>query len=315
MRETGLNELLLVEIGGTHTRCAVSRGASKPDRIVVFDNDAHRDPESVIAAYLDGLATTHPTRAALAVAAPVVTETPLRLTNVDWTVDTARLKQRFGWTGATVINDFEALACAVPALSGSELFTIRPGKPAPGAPIAVLGPGTGLGVSGLVPCGAAWYPVSGEGGHVTLAAADEREAEIIGKLRREHGHVSAERVLSGAGLLSLYRLVAERPRAESAAAVSRLADAGDRDALDALEQFFRFLGTVCSDVALTMGARGGVYLGGGMLPLMKAHMARSGFARRFLAKGRYQGYLERIPVRLIVAENPALRGITRHPNV
>ncbi|MDZ7842735.1 MAG: glucokinase [Gammaproteobacteria bacterium] len=309
-----MNELLLIEIGGTHTRCAVSSGAADPDRIVVFDNLAHRDPESVIAAYLDGLAEVPPTRAALAVAAPVGPD-PLRLTNIDWKVDTARLKRRFGWTAATVINDFEALACAVPVLSDGELFTIRPGEAASGAPIAVLGPGTGLGVSGLVPCEDTWFPISGEGGHVTLAAADEHEAEIIATLRREHRHVSAERVLSGAGLLSLYRLVAEHPRAGSAAAVSRLADAGDRYALDALEQFFRFLGTVCGDIALTMGARGGVYLGGGMLPLMKAHLARSGFAQRFLAKGRYQGYLEQIPVRLIVAENPALRGIPRHPDV
>lgn len=309
-----MNALLLVEIGGTHTRCAVSIGAADPVGIVVFDNAAYRNPESVIAAYLDGMDTTRPERAALAVAAPIITE-PIHLTNLDWTVDTRRMKQRFGWKHATIINDFEALACVVPVLSREELSTVRPGEPAPGSPVVVLGPGTGLGVSGLVPCGEAWYPISGEGGHVTLAATDEHEAAIIGKLRREHGHVSAERVLSGAGLLSLYRVVARRPGAGSPAEVSGLADSGDRDALEALDLFFRFLGTVCSDAALTLGARGGVYLGGGILPLMAGHLVRSGFAPRFVAKGRYRNYLERIPVHLIVAETPALRGIARHPRV
>lgn len=309
-----LGPILLVEIGGTHTRCAVAHGESGPQHIVVFENAAHPDLESVIASYLDEPAMTPPARAAMAVAAPADTQ-PVHLTNLGWAVDTGSLKERFGWTDATIINDFEALACAVPVLTGDELITIRPGQPRADAPIAVLGPGTGLGVSGLVPCGDTWYPISGEGGHVTLAAADEREAELLQKLRREHGHVSAERVLSGSGLLSLYRLVADKPEANSPADVSRLADAGDPRALDTLELFYRFLGTVCGDLALTLGARGGVYLGGGILPLTKDHFLRSGFGQRFVAKGRFDSYLERIPVYLIVAETPALRGIAQHPNV
>lgn len=309
-----MNELLVVEIGGTHTRCAVSSGGERPRHVAVFNNADHRDPESVIAAYLDGLETPPPRRAALAVAAAVGVQ-PLHMTNLDWTVDTTQLSQRFGWEEAALINDFEALACAVPELAEDELLTIQAGEPLSGTPVAVLGPGTGLGVSGLLPCGGSWYPISGEGGHVTLAAADEHEAAIIARLRGEYGHVSAERVLSGSGLLALYRVVADRPVAESPAGVSALADAGDRAALETLDLFFRFLGTVCSDVALTLGARNGVYLGGGILPLTAKHLARSGFGERFLAKGRYRDYLARIPVHLIVAETPALLGIARHPRV
>lgn len=309
-----LGPILLVEIGGTHTRCAVAHGQSGPEHIAVFENAGHPDLESVIASYLEGRAVTPPARAAMAVAAPADTQ-PFHLTNLGWTVDTGSLKERFGWTDATVINDFEALACAVPVLAADEVVAIRPGEPRPDAPIAVLGPGTGLGVSGLVPCGETWYPISGEGGHVTLAAADDREAEILRKLRHEHGHVSAERVLSGSGLLSLYRLVVDQPKAGTAAEVSRLADAGDPRALETLELFYRFLGTVCGDVALTLGARGGVYLGGGILPLTRHHFLRSGFGKRFIAKGRFDSYLERIPVFLIVAETPALRGIAQHPKV
>lgn len=314
MSEAGVDRILLIEIGGTHTRCALAGGDRAPAHIVVFDNAAHPDLASVVAAYLEQAPGAPPARAALAVAAPADPR-PFRLTNLGWTVDPGALKTRFGWTDAVVINDFEALACAVPVLAEDELLTIRPGEPKPGAAIAVIGPGTGLGVSGLVSCGGAWYPISGEGGHVTLAAADEREADILRDLRREHGHVSAERVLSGPGLLALYRLVADRPGAESPADVSRLADAGDRPALEALELFFRFLGTVCGDVALTLGARGGVYLGGGILPLLKEHLLRSGFGPRFVAKGRFDRYLERIPVHLITAETPALRGIAQHPKV
>jgi glucokinase len=314
MPDPRLNDLLLIEIGGTRTRCAVARGDDIPERIVVFDNTTHADPESVIIAYLETLDGEPPARAALAVAAPTGTQ-PLHMTNLDWTLDPERLKKRFGWKAATVINDFEALACAVPVLSPGELLTVRPGERDPAAAIAVLGPGTGLGVSGLVPCGETWQPIRGEGGHVTLAAADEREADVLAKLRREHGHVSAERVLSGAGLLALYQLIADAPRANSPADVTHLAAAGDRHALDTIELFFRFLGTVSSDLALTLGARGGVYLGGGILPRLKEQLAHSGFLERFVDKGRYRGYLERIPVYLILADTPALRGIALHPNV
>jgi len=306
--------LLLIEIGGTHTRCAVAHGQRDPERAVVFENIRHPDLESVVAAYLDTLDTALPGCAALAVAAPVGTH-PLHLTNLGWTVDTERLKQRFGWTEAVVVNDFEALACAVPILSPDELIEVRAGEPAADAAIAVLGPGTGLGVSGLVPGGRAWFPIRGEGGHVTLPAANDREAEILRDLRRAYGHVSAERVLSGPGLLSLYRLIADRPEADLPTDVDRLAGAGDPRALEALELFFRFLATVSGDLALTLGARGGVYLGGGMLPAMKDRLTASGFAERFVDKGRFAGYLRAVPVHLIVATTPALRGLPRHPLV
>lgn len=308
----GLSDLLLVEIGGTHTRCAVARDDDQPAHIVVFNNVEHPDLEAVIAAYLAETTVPPPRRAGLAVAAPVDAG-PLHMTNLGWTVDTEHLAQRFGWRQADVVNDFEALACAVPVLSADELSTIRPGVPRPGVPVAVLGPGTGLGVSGLLPCGNAWFPVRGEGGHVTLAAANNQEEEVLRALRSEHGHVSAERVLSGPGILNLYRVVAGGSRADSPTDVTRLADAGDEQALAALDLFFHFLGTVCSDLVLTLGARGGVYLGGGILPTMAARLKASGFTRRFVDKGRYSEYLDEVPVYLITADTPALRGLLNHP--
>lgn len=314
MPSTGLNHLLLIEVGGTHTRCAVTHGGRTPERVTVFRNADHEDLESVVAVYLDKPGIEPPPRAALAAAAPVNPQSRY-LTNIGWVLDIEALKQRFGWQSAIVVNDFEALACAIPVLTPDELFNVRPGVHASGRPIAVLGPGTGLGVAGLVPCGDTWYPVSGEGGHVTLAAMDEREDAVLRALRREYGHVSAERVLSGPGLLALYRIVAVEAAADSPSEVTRRAEAGDPRALEALDLFFLFLGTVCGDLALTLGARGGVYLGGGILPAIKEQLVASGFAERFADKGRFTAYLHEVPIKLIMAETPALRGLARHPRL
>jgi len=314
MRQASLEPLLLVDIGGTHTRCAVGISGAPPRRIVVYDNAGFVDLESVIAEYLEASPTARPGRAALAVAAPV-TGGPLRLTNRGWRIDGKGLKKRFGFSEVRVVNDFEALACALPALGPGEVIAIHPGTADPEAALAVLGPGTGLGVSGLVPCGDRWYPIRGEGGHVTLAAGDDEEAAILGRLRRAHGHVSAERVLSGPGLLALYAALCDTPTAASSDQVSRLAAAGDRDAGKALELFFRLLATVCGDLALTLGARGGVYLGGGILPALREQLMASGFVDRYRDKGRFSAYLAAIPVSLIIAETPALRGLMRHPDI
>lgn len=312
MPDTGLSDLLLVEIGGTHTRCAVSRGGHAPERVTIFRNADHEDLESVVAAYLNKPGVTPPPRAALAAAAPVNLQSR-HLTNINWTLEVDALKQRFDWRSAIVVNDFEALACAIPVLAPDELFNVRPGEPVHGCPIAVLGPGTGLGVSGLVHCGDTWYPISGEGGHVTLAAVDEREEAVLHALRREYGHVSAERVLSGPGLLAVHRVLAGKAAADSPSEVTRRAGAGDRHAIEALDLFFRFLGTVSGDVALTLGARGGVYLGGGILPAMRGQLVASEFTTRFTDKGRFAQYLDKVPIQLIMAETPALRGLARHP--
>lgn len=314
MQSGRLDSVLLIEIGGTHTRCGIARAEHRPERVALFDNADHPDLPSVIAAYLDELAGAAPRRAALAAAAPP-DDGPVELTNLGWTLDRRGLEQRFGWTDTVVVNDFEVLACAVPLLAPEELFPVQDAQPTPGAPVAVLGPGTGLGVSGLVPCNNRWYPISGEGGHVTLSATDDREAEIVRRLRLQYGHVSAERVLCGPGLLALYRLIAGHPKAGSPLDVTRLADSGDEDARQALDLFFRFLGTVAGDLALTLGARGGVYLGGGILPILKERLAESGFASRFRDKGRFSDYVRNIPVYLILAETPALRGLMVHPRV
>ncbi len=178
----------------------------------------------------------------------------------------------------------------------------------------MIGPGTGLGVSGLIPDGRRWVLVAGEGGHVTLAASTPEEDAMIGILRTRWGHVSAERVLSGAGLVNLYQAICAidgtTPRALTPADVTRAAiDGTDPTCVRVFAQFCAFLGSVAGDLALTLGATGGIYIAGGILLRFKEAFAASPFRERFESKGRFGGMLAKIPTRLILEESPALLGL------
>ena len=308
-----MNPILLVEVGGTHTRCALS--TADIHSIEVFDNADHRDLASVLHQYYAELADQRrPSQALVAVAAPVIGER-VHLTNLGWVVDRSELVREFGLKQVHLVNDFAALACAIPYLPSRDLVMLQDGQPVDKKQnVAILGPGTGLGVSGLVYCRDHWRAISGEGGHVTLAAADEQEQVVINRLRQRFGHVSAERALSGQGLLNIYQALNGRAQAEVPEDVTRLAQQGEAAAVQTLDLFFKFLGTVSADLALTLGARGGLYLGGGILPTLRQHLEGSAFITRFRAKGRYSNYLTAIPVALIIAENPALIGLNHYPD-
>ena len=304
-----LSRTLLVEVGGTNTRCALGDGRLRD--ICLFVNSDYADLVAVLTNYYSKLEGAKLEYALIAVAAPAE-GTNVHLTNLEWTVDSEQLKQQFGLKKVTLVNDFAALACAIPSLKRADLVTIQKGQLSdrPGN-IAVLGPGTGLGTSGLVYHQGHWIPVSGEGGHVTLAASDEREANIISQLRQKYGHVSAERVVSGPGLLTLYNILSNGPAARSPEEVSTRASKGDATANQALDLFFGFLGTVSADLALTLGAGGGLYLAGGILPALQKQLLQSRFLQRFSAKGRYASYLSAVPVLLIIADTPALEGLNQ----
>ena len=308
-----VSRTLLVEVGGTNTRCALSEGELK--HICQFVNSDYADLISVLSNYYSQFEGAKPKIALIAVAAPV-TGARIHLTNLDWTIDSEELKQRFDFQEVTLFNDFTALACAVPFLQPTDLVTLQAGRRSKqSGNIAVIGPGTGLGTSGLVYHQGRWIPVSGEGGHVTLAASDDREVKIIAQLREQYEHVSAERVVSGPGLLTLYNLLSDGPTAKVPQEIPNRASTGDAAANEALDLFFGFLGTVSADLALTLGARGGLYLAGGILPALRQALEQSRFLQRFSAKGRYASYLSDIPVLLIVAETPALEGLNRYPQI
>lgn len=305
--------ILVADVGATHTRLAVGEAAGQTRELRVVENRGWNDVAGLLREYLSGLPPPAPVRAVLAVAGPVENNA-VALTNLEWRVDGNALAGELAMSSVQLYNDFMALAAGLPSLEDAECVRLGGGVPLPRAAKAVLGPGSGLGVAGLVPTPNGWWPVAGEGGHVTLPTRDEHEAEILADLREGHGHVSAERVLSGPGLVNLYRAIAQRrvveiPKNISPADVVEHAQGRDAIARETLNLFFSMLGTVAGDVALTFGARGGVYLGGGILPRVKDLLLHSHFRERFEAKGRLKPYLERIPVYLILAEAPALRGL------
>jgi len=242
------------------------------------------------------------------------------MTNSHWAFSISAMRQALGFERLVVINDFTALALALPDLQVSELRQLGGGAPVPGAPMALIGPGTGLGVSGLIAGDAPgrWLPLQGEGGHVTLAASTAREAAVLQVLRDEFGHASAERAISGQGLEALYAAVCKLDAVADfvplpAAEVSQRALAGhDAQCVEVLDFFCGFLGSVAGNLALTLGAVGGVYIGGGIVPRLGDAFMRSRFRACFEDKGRFRSYLEAIPAYVIhTAVSPALRGAAR----
>lgn len=304
---------LIADIGGTNTRCALVDDG----RITAVRELHNRRFSGLTEALMHYLAEVgRPARlrnAALCVAGPILADR-VSMVNIDWAFSRTRLARTLGVERLHVVNDFTALAWALLRLKPQDLRALGEGLSDPRSPRIVLGPGTGLGTGLLVPCSnGGWSAISAEGGHVTLAAADEREAAVIAEARREHGHVSAERLVSGPGLALLYRLLARvegrSVEALDPADITARALRGDTEADAAVEMFLCMLATIAGNLALSTGARGGVYLAGGILPRMLERLERSGFCERFSAKGRYRDYLQGIPVFVVTHEHPAFPGL------
>ena len=307
---------LVADVGGTWARFGLVEPDGSIARVAVRECARHAGLEEAVAAYLeDEGGNARPRRAAISVACPVVGDR-VSLTNHPWTFSIEDVRRRFGFETLSVVNDFAAVARSIPHLGPEDLVQIGGGAPAPGAALAVLGPGTGLGVSGLAPAGAGdWAVIESEGGHATLAAANRREAAVLAEVGRAFGHVSAERVLSGPGLVNLHaalcRLDGEAP--DSGLTPPDIAAAGvtrrSARCRETLRLAAAMLGTFAANLALTLGARGGVYIAGGMVPRYVEAFAESGFRRRFEDKGRFSGYLAAIPTCVVTHEVPALLGL------
>ncbi|MEQ1804943.1 MAG: glucokinase [Burkholderiaceae bacterium] len=308
---------LLGDIGATNARFALLHpGHSAPCALAVLKCVEHPTLFDAIRSYLARQAPAAPRFGAIGIATPVLDDR-VSMTNHPWSFSIRELQAALRMERLVVINDFTALALALPLLQAHELHGIGPGQARPGAPKAVLGPGTGLGVSALIGRGDDFVPLAGEGGHVTLSATDEAEDAVIAKLRERFGHASAERALSGPGLVNLYTACCEiagrKPLPLDPEQISALA-LSDADPIcrRAVELFFALLGTTAGNLALTLGALGGVYIGGGIVPRLMALIDASPFRTRFEAKGRYADYLRDIPTWVIVSEvSPALLGAAR----
>jgi glucokinase len=287
--------------------------------IVSLPTADHVSLGAALAYYLRGLGRAAPPWCAIGIANPI-TGDHVQMTNNHWSFSIAGLAREVGFERLVLINDFTALALALPDLSPGDLRQLGGGRAIADAPMALVGPGTGLGVSGLLPGGVAgqWVPLQGEGGHVTLAPTNAREAAVLDVLRQRHGHASAERAISGQGLEALYGAVCTLDSVPGftplpAAEITRRAlSASDAQCVQVLDLFCGFLGNVAGNLALTLGARGGVYIGGGIVPRLGEAFARSRFRNGFEDKGRFRGYLEAIPVFVIHAGiSPALQGAAR----
>ena len=310
---------LLADVGGTNARFAWQDHAQAPlTHVRVLPGADHPTLQAAMRDYIDGVGQGEPAEAAIAIANPI-TGDAVRMTNHHWAFSQAAVRAEFGLRRLRLLNDFTALALALPDLTPEQLRQVGGQTAVADAPKALIGAGTGLGVSGLLPNGqGGWVPVQGEGGHVTLPVETDRERLLMDGLTARYGHASSERLLSGQGLLDAFEILCAADAAttsgiNSPAAVTEAAlQARHPQAVEALALFCALLGSCAGNLALTLGARGGVYIGGGIAPRLGAALDASAFRQRFEAKGRFQGFLQAIPVWVITADpSPALLGAAR----
>lgn len=306
---------LVADIGGTTTRLALIRPGHTREGVELlalrkFTNDEFPDLKTLVLSYLEACPVPGEVEhGAFCVAAPVLGDS-VEMLNRSWRFSISTLRDELQLTSLKLVNDFAALAMALPFLPEDQVLHLGGGKAISGAAIGVLGPGTGLGVSGLVPHSSGWSVLHGEGGHVTLPCATEAEWQILQALQARFGHVSAERVLCGAGLAWLYDAMSGETLGDSPSRSPATVSEGEDDFSRAVvNQFLAFLGTVAGDLALTLGAWGGIYLGGGVAHKLAGRFPDSPFRERFEAKGRYAAQLATVPTWLITHDVPALLGL------
>jgi glucokinase len=307
---------LLADIGGTNVRFATLMPDGKIGAVEAWLTALYPDFATAVRTYADVAGVALPfERAAICAAGPLERD-HIDLTNCPWKISRAEIASATGAKKPILVNDFAAVAQALPVLGGDDLIHFGGTEPLDLAPKVVLGPGTGLGVAGLVPDDKhKWTVVAGEGGHTDLAPHDDREIAILFYLIREHGHVSVERVLSGPGLETLYLAIAAldgvaikaKPIAADIAKAARAKTAPV--AVEAVHLFIGWLGAVAGNLALAFGGRGGVYIAGGIVPQWGDLFDAKLFRHRFEAKGRMRNFLHPIPTYLITAKDLAFRGL------
>ncbi len=303
---------MIADIGGTNARFAIMTADGKIVKARTLACADYRDPAHAAQSYLEGAGLPQPRDACFAFACPTH-EDRIRMTNNGWDFSRARTKEQLGLRRLEIINDFMALALSLPHLPASSLRQVGGVRQVGKLPVGVVGPGTGLGVSGLIPHKGGWIPLDSEGGHASLAVAGSRETSILLHLEHHYGRVSAERVLSGPGLQALYQSIslldAKAPQELAPAEIVARATSDDDGACrEALGIFCALLGSFAGDFALTLGARGGIYIGGGIIPQLGEVFTRSDFRKRFEDKGRLSSYVAAIPCYVITADYPALTG-------
>ena len=311
-----LNQRLIADIGGTYARFALLNENGSIQNDVILNAEDFPDFVGAYKAYLQQINNPIITEAAIAIANPINGDN-IKMTNHNWAFSIEEVRQNLQLERLIFKNDFAALALSIPFLKRSECYQVGGGEAKLESPIGVLGPGTGLGVSGLIYSGEKWLPISGEGGHVSLSPTTKKECQILDFCWQQYQHVSAERLISGSGLKKILEAlcsikgVKAKPEL-SPKDISKMAmNQTDELCVEALDIFCGLLGTVAGNLALTLGAKGGVYIGGGIIPKLGGFFENSSFREKFEAKGRFNDYLKEIPVFVIQSKHPALLGISR----
>ncbi|CAN0618947.1 putative Glucokinase / HTH-type transcriptional regulator [Burkholderia multivorans] len=305
---------LLADVGGTNARFALETGPGEITQIRVYPAAGYPTLADAIRQYLKDVKINRVDHAAIAIANPVDGD-EVSMTNHDWRFSIEATRRALGFDTLLVVNDFTALAMALPGLSDTQRVQIGGGTRRQNSVIGLLGPGTGLGVSGLIPADDRWIALGSEGGHASFAPQDAREDLVLQYARGQFPHVSFERICSGPGIALIYRALAARdgkrvPAGVDAPHVVAQAQAGDALALETVECFCGILGSFAGSIALTLGALGGVYIGGGVALKLGELFTRSSFRERFEAKGRFAQYLANVPTYLITADYPAFLGVS-----
>ncbi|CAD6523354.1 bifunctional transcriptional regulator/glucokinase [Paraburkholderia metrosideri] len=305
---------LLADIGGTNARFALETGPGEIGSVQVYPCASYPGVADVIKKYLKDNKIGRVNHAAIAIANPVDGD-QVSMTNHDWSFSIEATRRALGFDTLLVVNDFTALAMALPGLTDAQRVQVGGGTRRPNSVIGLLGPGTGMGVSGLIPADDRWIALGSEGGHATFAPADEREDIVLQYARKKWSHVSFERVAAGPGLEVIYRALAGRDKKRVASNVDTIeivkrALEGEPLAAESVDVFCGILGTFAGNIAVTLGALGGIYIGGGVVPRLGEVFARSSFRQRFEAKGRFEAYLQNVPTYVITAEYPAFLGVS-----
>ncbi|MFN4115992.1 MAG: glucokinase [Inhella sp.] len=304
---------LLADIGGTYARFAIERESGVFEAAASLRCADHADFHAAVRTYLDGLQPgDRVEHACVAIANPVEGDR-VRMTNYHWQFSIEEMRERLGLETLVVVNDFTALAMALPRLRRQERQQVGGGEALANSVIGLLGSGSGLGVSGLIPAGDGWIALGTEGGHSSFSPRDEREIAILRHAWREFSHVSFERLLSGPGLALIHRALAElhgiaTPLRQAPEITQAALDGSDALAAETVEVFCALLGTAAGNLAVTLGAKGGVFVGGGIVPRLGPLFERSPFRRRFEERGRFSDYVANIPTYVITAEQATFKG-------
>jgi glucokinase len=296
---------LIADIGATSSRCAtLSPPSSNPQNVRIYRNEDFPHLSNLLADFLD-TCEMKPQSLALAVAAPVHGD-DVRMINRDWSFSGTSLSGELGFTQSKIINDFHAIAYALPGLDDNTRSEIGRATEYRGGNLAVLGPGSGLGMSAWISGDSGGAAMTGEGGHITVSGRNESEDKIIAGFRDRFGHCSAERILSGPGLVALHRQM-HGIEPESPEEITGHPE--DEACATTMNQFFSFLGSAAADLALITGAFGGLYIAGGIVPACIEQICKSPFRERFDDKNRYGDYMRRIPTYVITDPLPGLTGL------